>query len=114
MTPRTLQILLSLAEGPRYGYGIKLDIEERTAGLVRIGAGTLYEAIQRLEGEGQIREVPAPKDADSSGGPARRYYGLTAAGRAALRDELRRLEEIVRSSPARAILSRQGQGQGLG
>ncbi|MCI0432041.1 MAG: helix-turn-helix transcriptional regulator [Gemmatimonadetes bacterium] len=106
MTTRTLQILLSLAEGPRHGYGVKLDIEERTAGTVRIGAGTLYEAIQRLESCGWIREVAAPPDAESPAGPARRYYGLTAAGRTALRDELRRLEGIVRSARARAILSR--------
>lgn len=106
MTPRTLQILLSLAEGPRYGYGIRLDIEERTDGAVRIGAGTLYEAIQRLENDGSIHEVPPPADAEASGGPARRYYGLTAAGRTALREELYRLEAIIRSTPARAILSR--------
>lgn len=106
MTPRTLQILLSLAEGPRYGYGIRLDIEERTDGAVRIGAGTLYEAIQRLENDGSIHEVPPPEDAEASGGPARRYYGLTAAGRTALREELHRLEAIIRSTPARAILSR--------
>jgi DNA-binding PadR family transcriptional regulator len=106
MTTRTLQIMLSLADGPRYGYGISLDIEERTGGAVRIGAGTLYEAIQRLESDGHIREVPPPKDAESSGGPARRYYGLTPAGRAALRDELQRLEGIIRSAPARSILGR--------
>lgn len=104
MTTRTLQILLSLADGPRYGYGISMDIEERTNGAVRIGAGTLYEAIQRLENDRLIREVPAPKDADPSGGPARRYYGLTAAGRTALRDELQRLEGIIRSAPARSIM----------
>jgi DNA-binding PadR family transcriptional regulator len=106
VTTRTLQILLSLADGPRYGYGISMDIEERTGGAVRIGAGTLYEAIQRLESEGRIREVPPPRDANPSGGPARRYYGLTAAGRAAVRDELQRLEGIMRSAPARSILGR--------
>jgi len=105
MTPRTLQILLALADGPLHGYGIKTSVEERARGSVRIGAGTLYEAIQRLEGEGLIREVGEPGDADASGGPPRRFYGLTPVGRAALREELRRLDDIVRSRTARAVLN---------
>jgi DNA-binding PadR family transcriptional regulator len=96
--------MLSLADGPRYGYGISMDIEQRTDGAVRIGAGTLYEAIQRLENQGHIREVAPPRNAEASGGPARRYYGLTAAGRATLRGELKRLQGIIRSAPARTIL----------
>lgn len=96
MTRRTLQILLALAEGPLHGYGIKRSVEERTNGEVRLGSGTLYEAVHRLEEDGQIREVPAPPDEGSSGGPPRRFYALTSAGRAALSDELRRLEAVVR------------------
>jgi DNA-binding PadR family transcriptional regulator len=105
MTPRTLQILLALVDGPLHGYGIKANVEERTNGDVRIGAGTLYEAIQRLEADGWIREVAPPRDADASGGPPRRFYALTNAGRAALREELRRLEQIVRSRSARTVLN---------
>jgi DNA-binding PadR family transcriptional regulator len=105
MTPRTLQILLALVEGPLHGYGIKASVEERTNGQVRIGAGTLYEAIQRLEGDGWIREVSKPRNAEASGGPPRRFYGLTAAGKASLREELRRLDAIGRSNPARAVLN---------
>ncbi|MGH7502873.1 MAG: PadR family transcriptional regulator [Longimicrobiales bacterium] len=105
MTPRTLQILLALVDGPLHGYGIRAEVEERTGGDVRIGAGTLYEAIQRLEVEGLIRETAAPRNADAAGGPPRRFYALTAAGRVALREELRRLDQIVRSAPARTVLN---------
>lgn len=105
MTPRTLQILLALVDGPLHGYGIKASVEERTGGSVRIGAGTLYEAIQRLEADGWIREVNEPRDADASGGPPRRFYSMTPAGRTALRDELQRLDDIVRSRSARTVLN---------
>ena len=62
MTTRTLQILLALAEGPLHGYGIRQAVEERTEGDVRLGSGTLYEAIHRLLGDSRIEEVPAPDD----------------------------------------------------
>lgn len=96
MTRRTLQILLALAEGPLHGYGIKQSVEDRTGGEVRLGSGTLYEAVHRLEEEGRIQEVTAPPGEGSSGGPPRRFYALTPAGRNALAEELRRMDATVR------------------
>ena len=48
LSPSILHILLALAEGPRHGYAIKLDVETRSKGSLRMGPGTLYESIQRL------------------------------------------------------------------
>lgn len=94
--PRTtLHILLALAGGPKHGYGIKLDVEERTGGAMRLGSGTLYEAIQRLLDHGWLVEVDAPEDADAPGGPARRFYDLTEEGRAGLEAEIESMREIV-------------------
>lgn len=95
LTPATFHILLSLHEGVKHGYGIKRDVEERTGGGVRLGAGTLYEAIQRLDRSGLLAEAktPASAQADSS---RWRFYRLTACGRKALTAELRRLERDVR------------------
>ena len=95
MTTRTFQILFALAEGPLHGYGIRQRVEERTEGEVRLGSGTLYEVIHRLQESGDIEEVPQPSDEPSSGGPPRRFYALTAPGRAALARELRRMDEVV-------------------
>jgi DNA-binding PadR family transcriptional regulator len=104
--PRTtLQILLALAEQPRHGYGIKLDVEERTGGAISLGSGTLYEAIQRLLGSGWIVEVEPPDDADDPGGPPRRFYSLTPAGRGALREEVESMLEIVDYARRKAILA---------
>ncbi|MGD8329654.1 MAG: helix-turn-helix transcriptional regulator [Acidobacteriota bacterium] len=94
--PRTtLQIMLALTQGPLHGYGIKLDVEGRTDGAVKLGSGTLYEAIQRLLDNGWIVEVEQPEGYDASGGPARRFYDLTDEGRQALRNEVESMQEIV-------------------
>jgi DNA-binding PadR family transcriptional regulator len=98
LTPAGLHILLSLAEGPRHGYGIKLDVEERTAGSLTLGPGTLYEAIHRMERGGWIQRRPGSD-------PRRVTYRLTAAGRKRMQVELERLEEIVEFARARELLS---------
>jgi DNA-binding PadR family transcriptional regulator len=93
MRPPSLAIvhmLLALGAGQRHGYAIKQDVERRTGGDIRLGPGTLYEAIQRLEEDGLIEEAPASADRS-----ARRVYRLTRAGRAALRVELRRYDTVL-------------------
>lgn len=104
MTTRTLQILLALTDGPLHGYGIKLRVEERTGGEVRLGSGTLYEAVHRLLEQGSLEERAPPADEPASGGPPRRYYALTASGRRELADEIRRMEEVVRYARGRNLL----------
>jgi DNA-binding PadR family transcriptional regulator len=104
MTTRTFQILLALAEGPLHGYGIKQKVEARTEGEVRLGSGTLYEAVHRLLEQGMLAEVDAPDDEPLSGGPPRRFYALTANGRSALAEELRRMDAVVRFARDRDLL----------
>jgi DNA-binding PadR family transcriptional regulator len=96
-----LHILLVLADGARHGYAIKLEVERRTEGTVRVGPGTLYEAIQRLEDGGLIEEMPAARDEIVNGQEAqRRYYQLTDRGWKALRDEMRALGQLVDAARA--------------
>jgi len=104
MTTRTLQILLALADGPLHGYGIKQSVEDRTEGAVRLGSGTLYEAVHRLVEQNHIREVPAPAHEPASGGPPRRFYALTPSGKKALQEELQRLDAVVRFARGRNLL----------
>ncbi len=82
-----LLVLTSLAEGPKHGYAITADVE-RLSG-VRLGPGTLYGALSRLEGAGLIEPLPAED--------RRHPYRLTGAGSAALADQLRTLERVTRS-----------------
>ena len=74
-----LLVLASLADGPRHGSAMVRDVEE-TSG-VRLGPGTLYGAIARLEGRGLIEALPA-EDARS------RPYRLTARGVGVLENQL--------------------------
>jgi len=74
VSPATLQILLSLVTGPLHGYGIKLDVEERTGGAISLGSGTLYQALSRLEEQGLIVSDEPSSDGDARRG---RSYDLT-------------------------------------
>jgi DNA-binding PadR family transcriptional regulator len=105
MTTRTLQILLALAEGPFHGYGIRQRVADRTQGEVKLGSGTLYEAIHRLQEADHIIEIDSPTDEPVSGGPPRRFYALTTEGRLALRAELHRMDEVVQYARAIELLN---------
>src|SRR5215212_9096602 len=96
LTPVALNVLLALADGERHGYGIMLEVRERTGGRVRLGPGTLYGAIKRLKEGGVIEESgerPDPKADDE-----RRYYRLTVFGGEVLAAEVERLDGLVRAA----------------
>jgi DNA-binding PadR family transcriptional regulator len=82
-----LLVLSSLAAGPKHGYAITQDVEE-VAG-VRLGPGTLYGALSRLEERGLIEALPAEE--------RRRPYRLTAAGASALDEALHSLDRVVKT-----------------
>ncbi len=97
LTPVTLNILLALADAERHGYGIMLEVSERTGGRMRLGPGTLYSSIKRLVGGGLIEESeerPAPESDDER----RRYYRLTGFGARVLAAEVERLESTVHAA----------------
>ena len=84
-------ILTSLASGPKHGYALLQDIEAFAG--VRLGPGTLYGAISRLEERGLI--------AGLGEAARRRPYRLTAAGAEELRTTLDSLRVIVDEGTAR-------------
>jgi DNA-binding PadR family transcriptional regulator len=96
------QILLSLAEEDLHGYGIMRQIEEQTAGRMRLGPGTLYSSIQALLEEKFVEEVDMREDA-KLGQERRRYYRLTSAGRKLARSEAERLAAFLRVARAKKI-----------
>lgn len=94
MDPKSFHILVVLAAGPLHGYAIRQDVEERTDGDVKLWPATLYGTLSRLEDRGWIEETASPGGPDDD--PRRKYYELTAAGRAALSTEASRLEGLAR------------------
>ena len=92
----SVEILATLAGGDQHGFGIKHEVERRTDGVVRLAAGTLYAALDRLTTQGWIE--PLDERPDPEFGSTRwRYFRLTASGRSALGAEISRLEKLVRT-----------------
>jgi len=69
-------ILATLAHGPRHGYQLALEIEERSQGYFRFNHGTLYPILHKLEARGLVDGAWQ----DPSSGRRRRQYSLTADG----------------------------------
>ncbi|MEQ9568570.1 MAG: helix-turn-helix transcriptional regulator [Longimicrobiales bacterium] len=99
LPPAEFRILLALLDGPKHGHGIKLDVRDRTGGRVDMGPGTLYGAIKRLVARGWLVEVDDPSGAPRD--DRRRYYALTAEGRAAAADETGRMRELLAIAEAK-------------
>jgi DNA-binding PadR family transcriptional regulator len=91
MSDPTLLVLASLAEGDKHGYAMMEDIA-RFAGT-RLGPGTLYGAITRLEERGWIRPVPSDD--------RRQPYTITATGRKHLEEQVGALDAIVKTAQRR-------------
>ena len=96
-------ILMTVATGERHGYGIMLDIAERTGGSVRLEAGGLYRSIRRLLADGLITESARRPAADLDD-ERRRYYALSALGRRVVAAEALRLRALVRAAEASRII----------
>jgi DNA-binding PadR family transcriptional regulator len=84
----TFLILTALAAGAQHGYGIMADVARISGGRVKLRAGTLYAALDRLSSEGTI-DVDREEIVD---GRLRRYYKLTKSGAEVLAGEAARME----------------------
>jgi DNA-binding PadR family transcriptional regulator len=87
----TFLILTALAAGAQHGYGILTDIAEISGGRVRLRAGSLYAALNRLVAEGLV-EFDREEIVD---GRLRRYYRLTPSGAQRLAVEVDRLSRTT-------------------
>lgn len=105
LTPAVFQVLLALADGPSHGYGIMQEVGEFTAGSTRLGPGTLYRSIQRMQVDGLIEELAIAVH-DESDDDRRRYYRLTPKGLAIAKGEAQRLATLVDAAQQRKLLTR--------
>jgi DNA-binding PadR family transcriptional regulator len=101
MQEATFLILTALAAGSQHGYGIITDVEQLSKRRVRLRAGTLYTALERLRADGLI-VVDREEVVDSR---LRRYYRLTPAGRDRLAEEADRLRANARIAISRLDLN---------
>lgn len=84
-------VLLALSGGPKHGYAITADVTERTG--IKLGPGTLYGSLAKLEKLGLIGALPSDD--------RRRPYEITPAGRTALMAQLERWSLVVETGRAR-------------
>jgi DNA-binding PadR family transcriptional regulator len=79
-----LLVLTVLAEGPLHGYAINAAIEDLTG--TKLGPGSLYGALTRLEARGLITAADATE--------RHRTMQITDAGRQTLRAELQQMARV--------------------
>lgn len=101
MREPTYLILVALGAGERHGYGITQDVAELSEGRVKLGAGTLYGALDRLVADGLV----AATRTETVDGRLRRYYVLTEAGGRAVREETEHRLTVARAAAAQLGLS---------
>ncbi|HUZ70631.1 MAG TPA: helix-turn-helix transcriptional regulator [Candidatus Saccharimonadales bacterium] len=102
MSKRTMQeatflILTALAAGSQHGYGIISDVAQISDGRVRLRAGTLYSALDRLRIDGLIT-VDREEIVENR---LRRYYRLTLEGCMQLAAEAARVQSNAATALAR-------------
>jgi len=85
LTEPAVLVLTSLAEGPKHGYALAKDIESFAG--AKLGPGTLYGALSRLEGRGWIEALPSQD--------RRRPYRITAAGAECLARHLETAQHVT-------------------
>jgi DNA-binding PadR family transcriptional regulator len=92
LRPASYFVLASLLDGPLHGYAISARARELSDGGVRLTAGTLYGALDRMESRGLV-EIDREETVD---GRLRRYYRLSGRGREAVVSEAERLAAAAR------------------
>ncbi|MER5318312.1 PadR family transcriptional regulator [Streptosporangium roseum] len=97
MQEPTFLILTALAAGPQHGYGVINDVREISGDRVRLRAGTLYAALDRLQSEGLV----AADREEVVDGRLRRYYRLTGDGAGRLAAEAERLRRHAEAASTR-------------
>ncbi len=102
LSPTVFHILLALEAGPLHGYAIMQALAEEAQGVVKVGPGTIYGSLQRMETWGLVEEIRIQSD------DRRRHFRATLAGRTALRAEAGRLVRLANQVVARKLVPREG------
>ncbi|MCI0432844.1 MAG: PadR family transcriptional regulator [Gemmatimonadetes bacterium] len=97
------EVLLSLYERELHGYGMAKEIEERTAGRLRLEPANLYRRVHRLVQEGLVEEAGQRRSSDAAD-ERRRYFRITAFGREVLRAEAVRMRDQVEAAAAHDLI----------
>jgi PadR family transcriptional regulator PadR len=105
LLPGTLDLLIlkAVSLGALHGYGVLLRIQQITGGALTIEQGALYPALYRLEHRGLLDAEWGVSDNNRRA----RFYTLSSAGRARLREETDSWTRVVAAMTA-ALAARPG------
>ena len=95
LTQTMFNILVVLSGGEKHGYAILREIETMNEGRSSLGPTSLYRTIRTMLEGGLTRELAGSRTADGDD-ERRRYYKLTAAGIRVLKDEVSRLQSLLK------------------
>jgi DNA-binding PadR family transcriptional regulator len=101
LTPAVFHILLALADGKLHGYAIMRAVEADTSPSVKMGPGTIYGSLQRMEEAGLV------EDCGSVENGKRRLYGMTPLGRKTLGAESTRLARLTALARDKGLVPRE-------
>ncbi len=88
-----LLVLKSLSWGPAHGYALARWIQQLTGSVLKVGEGSLYPALHRLEARGWVESEWKISEHNRRA----KFYRLTPKGRAQLRSEVATWTEFVRA-----------------
>jgi DNA-binding PadR family transcriptional regulator len=89
----TFFILLSLAQTPKHGYAILLDVTELSDGRLQLSTGTLYGALRRLLDQSWIERYDEASEVVN--GRERKAYRITDLGQKILNAEVARMQQLI-------------------
>ncbi len=102
LNPRDYLVLFSLTAEERHGYGIVKEVENHSAGSVRMDPSNLYRSLKRLINNGLVEESEPLSD------ERRRFYSLTSLGRDVVSAEAHRLSRLTDAARARDLIPESG------
>lgn len=99
MREPTYYMMTALLDGPLHGYGIIKRVEALSDGRIRLAAGTLYGALDRLVDRGDIKVDRE----EYVSGRRRRYYKLTSEGESSIAAEVQRMKAAIAVTGSRFL-----------
>jgi DNA-binding PadR family transcriptional regulator len=108
LKPLVFQVLLALVDGPRHGWSLVRDVQQRGE-FDRLMPGNFYRTLRSMLADGLIQDAPNRARAGQAD-ERRRYFRLTKRGEEAAVAEARRLEALVVESRAKRLLSARSRG----
>jgi DNA-binding PadR family transcriptional regulator len=100
LSPKEEAVLTSVFYRERYGLEIIEAVKEASGGKIKLGFGSLYPTLHKLEEKGYLEARWGDETPEERGGARRRYYRITGLGVKVLADKKQFLNDLAGWEPA--------------